>query len=418
MPKNIVICCDGTGNDFKNPDTDSNVVKLYNTLKICDQQIAYYHPGVGTMGAPNVSGPMAKWWTKVMGLAFGRGLLENVGDAYRYMMNTYQAGDNIFIFGFSRGAYTARAIASLLHVYGLLEPGNEQLIPYILQLYRKLTKGASAQQTTYPAEEAFKYAFSREVEVHFCGVWDTVSSYGWVNSPIDLRFNGQNPIIRTGRHAISIHEKRCCFQSNPWGESLAASADYPGQDIRQVWFVGVHSDVGGSYTESEAGLSKVTFEWMLLEAIEQGLMVDPERAEIVMGEGASPEGLPKYVGPDPKGVQHQSLTGAWWLAEVFPRTRQGRWGLPLGRWVRAIPEGAVIHATVPLSGAKVNYPAQYATEPWVRYGCPAPAAPVAPVLEVVSGLRGLPEDAGTLRAVVEKIAAAAERPTLPRLTRR
>jgi uncharacterized protein (DUF2235 family) len=234
MPKNIVICCDGTGNDFNKPETDSNVVKLYNTLQICDQQIAYYHPGVGTLGAPNVDGRLAKWWSKVLGLAIGQGLLDIVGDAYRYLMNTYQEGDNIFIFGFSRGAYTARAVGSLLHVFGLLEPGNEQLIPYILRMYAQKSK--AAQESTIPAENAFKYAFSRAVEVHFCGVWDTVSSYGWLTSPINLRFNGQNPIVRTGRHAVSIHEHRCFYQDDLWGPALAASEEGPAQDIRQVWF--------------------------------------------------------------------------------------------------------------------------------------------------------------------------------------
>lgn len=414
MSKNIVICCDGTGNDFKDPDTDSNVVKLYNTLKICDdEQIAYYHPGVGTMGAPNVAGPLAKWWTKVEGLAFGTGLLENVGDAYRYLMENYKTGDNIFLFGFSRGAYTARAIGSLLHVYGLLEPGNEQLIPYILQLFRKLSKGLSTQETTFPPEEAFKYAFSREVEVHFCGVWDTVSSYGWVNSPIELRFSGQNPIIRTGRHAVSIHEKRCCFQDNLWGPSLPPDGDYPGQNIRQVWFTGVHSDVGGSYVESEAGLSKITFEWMLLEAMQQGLQVDSQRAAIVLGDGSSPAGLPRYVAPDPKGPEHKSLRGAWWLAELFPRKRKGLWGLPLGRWVRVIPEGSTIHATVGQSGAQVKLPAQYETEPWVRFGGTAEQTRDLDPVPV-----GIADDRGTLRAVVEKMAAAADSKTLHRLIRR
>ena len=405
MPKNIVICCDGTGNDFRQPATDSNVVKLYNTLVIGPGQIAYYHPGLGTMGSPNARGPFEKFWTKTMGLAFGSGLLDNVGDAYRYLMETYQAGDRIFLFGFSRGSYTARAIGSLLHVYGLLEPGNEQLIPYVLQMFRKLTKGLATQETTFPPEEAFKYAFSREVEVYFCGVWDTVSSYGWVNSPIDLRFNGQNPIIRYGRHAVSIHEKRCCFQDNLWGPALPAVGDYPGQDIRQVWFTGVHSDVGGSYTESEAGLSKIAFEWMLAEACALGLEIDNQRAEIVLGRATPPPALPAYVKPDPKGMQHKSLTGAWWLAELFPRRRKGRWGLPLGRWVREIPNGAFIHETVLESGAQVTFPKHYAVEDWVPWAPPAPRAV---------------ETASTpMAAVVEKMAAsAAPAPSAERLTRR
>jgi len=401
VPKNIVICCDGTGNDFNKPETDSNVVKLYNTLKICDGQIAYYHPGVGTLGAPNVNGRLAKWWSKVEGLAIGKGLLDNVGDAYRYLMNTYQEGDNIFIFGFSRGAYTARAVGSLVHVYGLLEPGNEQLIPYILRMYAQKSK--ASEESTIPAEDAFKYAFSRDVQVHFCGVWDTVSSYGWISSPINLRFNGQNPIIRTGRHAVSIHEHRCFYQDDLWGTPLPASDQYPAQDIRQVWFTGVHSDIGGSYIESEAGLSKIAFEWMLVEGVKHGLLVDGQRAEIVLGRVQPPPSLPQYVEPDPKGILHPSLRTWWWIAECIPRRRNGRISLPLGRWWRQIPEGSTIHATVPLSGAKVNFPAQYEIEPWSRYQA--------------VGSEAVPEVA-PLHAVVQKMAAAADTTQIHRLFRR
>jgi uncharacterized protein (DUF2235 family) len=375
MAKNIIICCDGTGNDFHNPDTDSNVVKLYNTLHICPEQIAYYHPGVGTLGSPNANGRLAKWWSQMRGLAFGAGLLDNVGDAYRYLMNTYETGDHIYLFGFSRGSYTARAVGGLLHVFGLLEPGNEQLIPYILRLYSNMTKQAQGQTQTFPPEEAFKYAFSREVEVYFCGLWDTVSSYGWINSPIELPFNGQNPILRTGRHAVSIHEHRCCYQDNLWGPPLQASPGQPAQDLRQVWFTGVHSDIGGSYSENDAGLSKIAFEWILVEAVGNGLLVDGTRAQIVLGQTTPLIFLPKYVEPNPKGLLHISLRGAWWLLEYFPRKKGSRWCLPRGRWVREIPENSFIHGSVTLTGQSVKLPQAYAVEPWVRYTPPRPAAP-------------------------------------------
>src|SRR5579862_8557872 len=101
MSKNIVVCCDGTGNDFDDPNTDSNVIKLYETLIIDDAQAAYYHPGVGTMGSPKAHGWFDTQWTRIKGLAFGAGLLDNVADGYRFLMDTYEAGDRIFIFGFS-----------------------------------------------------------------------------------------------------------------------------------------------------------------------------------------------------------------------------------------------------------------------------------------------------------------------------
>src|SRR5580698_11262297 len=147
MPKNIVVCCDGTGNEFG--DHNSNVVKLYSTLIIDGKtQVGYYHPGVGTMGAPSAHNKISETWSVVMGLAFGAGLLANVGDAYRYLMNVYEDGDNVFLFGFSRGAYTARAIAGLLHMYGLLCPGNNGLIPYIIRLYAKRTRNAAGMNNT------------------------------------------------------------------------------------------------------------------------------------------------------------------------------------------------------------------------------------------------------------------------------
>ncbi len=92
------------------------MVKLYKTL-VCDSsQIAYYHPGVGTMGARNALSPIGKWWTRVIGLAFGYGVSENIADAYQFLMNEFEPGDYLYVFGFSRGAYTARALCGMLHV--------------------------------------------------------------------------------------------------------------------------------------------------------------------------------------------------------------------------------------------------------------------------------------------------------------
>src|SRR6476469_3596090 len=115
MAKNIVICCDGTGNQYSGKNT--NVIKLYSTLDLADntQQIAYYHPGLGTMGAASALTRLAKWWTKVKGLAFGYGLTADIGDAYKFLMDYYEQGDRVYLFGFSRGAYTVRALSGMLH---------------------------------------------------------------------------------------------------------------------------------------------------------------------------------------------------------------------------------------------------------------------------------------------------------------
>ncbi len=342
MPKNIVICCDGTGNEFG--DNNTNVVKLYSSLIIDDTQIGYYHPGVGTMGAPTARNRVEKLWTQVKGLAFGAGLMPNVEDAYRYLMNHYEKDDSIFLFGFSRGAYTARAIAAMLHMYGLLHSGNEGMIPYITRRFVQKTRKQGGFQHTLQMADDFKATFSRDVLIHFVGVWDTVRSVGWITNPVVLPYSARNPIMQTGRHAVSIDERRCFYRDNLWGAPFQkGDPQYrTDQDIKQVWFAGVHSDVGGSYAESQSGLSKIALEWMLREAGLFGLKIDPAKASTVLGKNPAE---PKYAKPDAKGELHPSLHGAfWWFLELLPhlqydkKSNKMRWRFfPMGRR-RFIPE--------------------------------------------------------------------------------
>lgn len=370
MSKNIVLCCDGTGNDFDDPETNSNVVKLYSTLVINQAQVGYYHPGVGTMGSPEAHNRLQKEWSRIKGMAFGAGLLDNVADAYRYLMNTYEDGDRIYLFGFSRGAFTARAIASVVHVFGLCCAGNEGLIPYLLRMYSRLTRKAKRKRSTFDSEEAFKRTFTHQdpLNIHFCGLWDTVSSYGWVYSPIKLPYEGRNPIIVNGRHAVSIHERRCYYQDNLWGKP------FPGQDIRQVWFSGAHSDIGGSYPERESGLSKIALEWMLVEAEKAGLLIDFEKAQRVLGRD-NPSGhhhhTMTYAIPDANAELHKSLQSYWWIPEFLPhlanpQSREGGLYLPLGRY-RRIPPGSRIHESVFAGKWKPATLPEHSVETWVRY---------------------------------------------------
>ena len=366
MGKNIVICCDGTGNEFG--DRNSNVVKLYSTLLIDGvQQVGYYHPGVGTMGAPAARGRLEKAWSIVAGMAFGAGLLDNVADAYHYLMECYAEGDQVYIFGFSRGAYTARALAAMLHMFGLLCPGNEAQIPYILRMFAKRSKDADGMKDTFRVADGFKATFSRPCPLHFAGVWDTVSSVGWITDPLKLPYTARNPDLRIGRHAISMEERRCYFVNNLWG------VPFPGQDIKQVWFAGVHSDIGGGYPEAESGLAKDTLEWMLREAKAAGLIVVPEREAIILGQAAPPPPAAQSTAPNPLADKHESLQGAWWLLEFLPHsyydaaTKKKKWRIPVGA-LRVIPEGSTLHRSViqRLNGRPdfrpKNLPGEYAIE--------------------------------------------------------
>jgi uncharacterized protein (DUF2235 family) len=133
MPKNIVICCDGTANEFA--DANTNVVKLYYTL---DQdrakQVTFYHPGIGTMEPAGALTTFSRKLTKVAGMAVGYGLANDIRDAYVFLMQNYQEGDSVYLFGFSRGAFTARVVAALLYMYGVIRLGNEPLVPYAIRM--------------------------------------------------------------------------------------------------------------------------------------------------------------------------------------------------------------------------------------------------------------------------------------------
>lgn len=336
MPKNIVICSDGTGNEFG--PANSNVVKLYSVLDLRDpyRQVAYYHPGLGTMGAPTALTRFTKWWTRLLGLAFGRGLLDDVGDAYEYLMSEYQDGDRLFLFGFSRGAYTARALSAMLYMFGLVRTGDRVLIRYVTRMFSHHVRHG------FETADAFKATLSRPCPTHFLGLWDTVSSIGWIYDPLKLPYTANNPDVSGVRHAISIDERRCFFWQNLWGPGTRT------QNIKQVWFAGVHSDVGGGYLEGESGLSKIALEWMLREARAAGLEIDSSREAEVLGGGQRP-----YAKADPEAVQHISLEGVWWIPEYLPRhyydlklaPPRARLIIPRGT-PRTIPEGSWIHASV------------------------------------------------------------------------
>jgi uncharacterized protein (DUF2235 family) len=211
----------------------------------------------------------------------------------------------------------------MIHMYGLVQKGNEPLIQYILKMFKKKRRS----DADFKLADLFKVTFSRSCKIHFVGVWDTVSSVGWLYDPLTLPFTAMNPDIEIGRHAVSIDERRCAFRQNLW----TLDPKHP-QNIRQLWFAGVHSDVGGGYPEPESGLAKIALEWMLDEAEAEGLMVNPGKKNRVLGITDSAMAKPNYL-----AQMHRSLKGWWWILEVFPRrhfdTRlsppKWRWKIPL-----------------------------------------------------------------------------------------
>jgi uncharacterized protein (DUF2235 family) len=329
--RNIVICCDGTSNEFCEDNT--NVVKLYQMLvKDPAAQLCFYDPGVGTFASPAALLPITKRITRTLGLAIGFGLTSNVEDAYLYLMNQWQPGDRIFLFGFSRGAYAARAIAAMIHRCGLLDPGQGQLVEYASRVFRNVA------DENWKISREFGTTFGRPCPIHFLGLWDTVSSVGWAWDPKTLPYTANNPSVAIVRHAVAIDERRGFFRQNLWGD---------GPDVKQVWFAGVHCDVGGSYPPLRSGLSQLTLQWMVGQAEAAGLLVDPVRRDAILSSPA----------PSHRGEPNESLTDAWKLAEYYPKRRQRKvvvdgkeiwqtfyWPNLFGS--RVIPEDSLIHSSV------------------------------------------------------------------------
>ena len=309
MGRNLIVCCDGTANQFAADRT--NVLKLaFAAEKDGERQLVYYHPGVGTMAPPGLFTGIGQWLARHAGLAFGYGLKADVRDIYTFIMNEFGPGDRLYIFGFSRGAYTARAVVALLHGYGLLGRGNDALVPYAIQLLWSANEARSDQQRAayFKLAAEFKATLSvGECRPHFLGLWDTVSSVGWIANPLALPYTHALPGVDRIRHAVAIDEQRAFFRTN-------LVVRDPDRDIREIWFPGVHCDVGGGYPEAESGLSKLSLEWMIGEAAAAGMSFSQIRVDRVLGRADD-----GYAPADPKAKMHRSLTGWWPLAELVPK---------------------------------------------------------------------------------------------------
>jgi uncharacterized protein (DUF2235 family) len=339
MARNLVVCLDGTNNEFGAQNT--NVVRLFQALaEDPARQCRYYDPGVGTMGYPGALTRVMQKVTQVLGLAFGLGVTQNVIDAYQFLMRRYQDGDRIFIFGFSRGALEARALAAMLYRCGLLKPDLETLTPYAVRVFQTVNNQKVAGE--------FKATFSRKAEVEFLGLWDTVTAFGNVWTPIAWPNVTHNPSVRTVRHAVALDERRAFFRQNRWAEGDATL----GQSVKERWFVGVHCDVGGGYPANESALWTLPMEWMVTEAAACGLLVDTDRVAAVTEEArqacADPQGWSSRV--------HDSMSGLgpiWPIAEAVPKRRwlgknpdktdHYEWIWPIRHWFGAWRSG---HGTI------------------------------------------------------------------------
>jgi uncharacterized protein (DUF2235 family) len=268
---NLVVCLDGTWN---RPDAEypTNVVKLArNLVNDFSTQIVYYDTGVGTGGKVD----------QIIGGATGLGIKENLEQAYRFLVENYSAGDQIYLFGFSRGSYTARSLGGLIYKCGLLKRECACEIERALGCYLD-SRHPDTKNITL-----FRDKHSATRQVYFIGVWDTVGALGipagfigkkisqWRNEFHDTKIN---PLVRHAYHAIALDEQREAFEPTLWSQSDKAVAS---QIVEQVWFPGVHSDVGGGYEDSS--LSDLALAWMQDKAEAAGLAFKQEPPYVPRG---------------------------------------------------------------------------------------------------------------------------------------
>lgn len=267
MSKKIVFCADGTWNHPKEAGKvstgDTNVYKFYKAMLTTATQCPRYDDGVGAD---------TSFFQHLLGGAFGEGLFQKIKEGYTTIAHDYSDGDSIYLFGFSRGAYTARSIAGMLGACGLPKTLTQAAIDDAFATYRMQPQ--SAERAAAKADLVAKYG-NHPVTIAMIGVWDTVGSLG-----IPSLIGGVDPVkygfldtrlsaaVKAAFHAISIDERRRAFPPTLW-----VSDDVPGQIVEQVWFSGCHSSVGGG--DKDSGLSDITLKWMLTKAKEQELEIDP-----------------------------------------------------------------------------------------------------------------------------------------------
>ncbi|EJD39372.1 WD40 repeat-like protein [Auricularia subglabra TFB-10046 SS5] len=362
-PRNLVVCIDGTSNQYG--DMNTNVVELYSRLEKNDNQLTFYNSGIGTYATPSW-----KSWayyrqviSNQLDLAFALRFEKIILIAYAWLADNYRAGDRIFLFGFSRGAYQVRTLSAMIHEVGLIHKGNDDQIPFAYELYANsydemnFTEPDSSApgpgDVAAPAAKPktrttrFKETFSRHVKVHFVGVWDTVSSVGLVRHKQLLpgTADGMHHVCYF-RHALALDEKRVKFLPEyahgglgPDGESSGAGVVERGTlyqpHTKEVWFKGTHSDIGGgAVNNKDLNCFGPALRWMSFEA---------DLAELRLVPAPS-----NWLPP----TTTNSMTTIWSLVEWLPIKRltysdayeTTRW--PHNHGTRLIKENQLIHETV------------------------------------------------------------------------
>ncbi|KAL0570753.1 hypothetical protein V5O48_011207 [Marasmius crinis-equi] len=366
--RTLILCFDGTGDQFD--DDNSNVVNFFSMLKKDDPrlQLVYYQTGIGTYTTPQIARPLKAKFQKILDMMIGVSLDAHVMGGYEFLMQNYEAGDKICIFGFSRGAYTARALAGMIHKVGLLPRCNHQQVPFAYKMYSR------EDETGWKQSGAFKQAFSIDVDIELVGVWDTVGSVGVI--PKRLPFTTSNTHVKYFRHAIALDEHRARFMPNLWqhqpkdqcylglppgampksrtrpkpvsqkaGSKSITELErkYSGDgdlttNVEEVWFAGCHCDVGGGAVSNSTrnNLARIPLRWMIRQCFllntgilfHGGILKRPATASSAVTENSrlafwtddfvneEQEDLRDVLSPINDMLEKKP---AWWILELVPQ---------------------------------------------------------------------------------------------------
>jgi uncharacterized protein (DUF2235 family) len=311
MNKRIVLCLDGTWNQVREPEEVTNVVKLAQAvLPVAGdgtQQVVYYNSGLGTGDVLD----------KFLGGVFGRGLRSNVKRAYAFLSLNYEPTDEIYIFGFSRGAYTARALAGVVVASGILRKQEFEKFELVWNHYRKDPRRRGPRPSGTAGGDTPRGSLHRDARVRCVGVWDTVGAYGipaglglgalaryftsWVRGFHDTQISNT---VDIGLHALALDECRRPFTPTLW---TGRKGPGPKAHVEQVWFPGAHSDIGGGYRDT--GLSNLTLHWMTARAAALGHTLFKSSLEF------DPAFLDEARG-SAKAIQHRPERG-WPVSRIF-----------------------------------------------------------------------------------------------------
>lgn len=362
MGRRIVVCIDGT-NNYPGAGL-TNIQRLVRMLGDDEEQLIYYQPGAGTIEPDSLTLPWSRKLLKFVDSVSALMLQRHVSSAYRFLMSHYQRGDELFFFGFSRGAYAVRVLAGMLSKVGLLRDGFDEMLPFAWSCY--------ATRANNKAANEFRNAYCHYIRrIRFLGLFDSVSAVGTPWRPRTFERTFRNLSVVAVRHALALDERRGMFVQNLWSDQ-AAAADLDedagsGSDLRQVWFPGVHADIGGGYAEAEAGLSRIPLAWMKKEAEDAGLVFRPLVSAATLDptrSSAKPDVasvVAHYAGAEIHDELRAHLHWRWMEWLPVPRWRRDDSGQWQRQWrphrgaARVLPDAALVHESVRLRQSRLPH---------------------------------------------------------------